>query len=213
MKRSIQLLTSIFLLSIILQSCSSESEETSIAASEREQELALENNGVLKIESATYIFKTTGETAKFLHNDRDFNFIFLNEFAYEFPENEKHTIEGLTITNPETEEFMVLSGFEELKNGFVEFDVELSTGQTLSSVLYKPGKANASSNKWHGDPMLEEPSPVIGAMIELSQQAALQQCRAASEACSNTNGVPTVALTNGKGWFTAIEACSIECHD
>jgi hypothetical protein len=180
---------------------------------ELEQELALENDGVLKIESTTYIFKKTGETAKFLSNDRDFNFKFLNELSYQATATSKHAIEGVTITNPETEEYMMFSNFEELKSGFIKFDVELSTGRTLSSVLYKPAKANASSNRWHGDPMLEEPSPVIGAMIELSQQAGVKQCRAAFEVCANTKGVPTVALTNGKGWFTAIEACSLECHD
>ncbi|WP_037315260.1 hypothetical protein [Salegentibacter sp. Hel_I_6] len=213
MKNKIKLLTSALFLGLMLQSCSSESEEALVNASELEQELALENDGVLKVESATYVFKKTGETAKFLENDRDFHFKFLNELSYQFSETDKHAIEGLTITNPETEEYLVFSNFEELKSGFFKFDLEFSTGQTLSSVLYKPGKANTSSNKWHGDPMLEEPSNVIGAMIELSQQESVRQCRAASQVCSNTNGVPTVALTNGKGWFTQIEACALECHD
>jgi len=213
MKNKIKLLTSVFLLSLILQSCSSESEEALMNASELEQELALENDGVLKVESATYVFKKTGETAKFLDKDRDFNFKFLNELSYQFSETDKHAIEGLTITNPETEEYLIFSNFEELKSGFLKFDLEFSTGQTLSSVLYKPGKMNESSGKWHENNIVKEPSNVIGAMIELSQQEAVKQCRAASQVCSNTNGVPTVALTNGNGWFAEIEACSLECHD
>ncbi|MBZ9630693.1 hypothetical protein LB465_07865 [Salegentibacter sp. LM13S] len=212
MKNITKLFLGIFIFTITLQSCSTESEENA-TVQELEQELALENDGVLKIQSATYIFKKSGETAKFLSDNWDFNFKFVNELSYDATSTNKHAIEGLMITNPNTDEYMVFSNFEELKNGFLKFDAELSTGEVLSSVLYKPGKANASLNKWHGDPMLEEPSPVIGAMIEMSQQAVVKQCRAASEVCSNTNGVPTVALTNGKGWFTAIEACSIECHD
>lgn len=211
MKNKLKLFTGIFLLTITLQSCSTESEETAVTA--LEQELTLENNGVLSIESSTYIFKKTGETAKFLGEDRDFNFKFVNELSYQATAMDKHAIEGLTITNPETGEFMVFSNFDELKSGFFRFDVEFSTGQILSSVLYKPGNANASSNKWHGDPLLQDPSPVIGAMIELSQEELVKQCRAAFNVCSNTGGVPTVALTNGKGWFTAIEACSLQCHD
>ncbi|MBZ9728878.1 hypothetical protein LB467_04200 [Salegentibacter sp. JZCK2] len=213
MKDKIKLLSVIILLTISLQSCSTDSEETTIDSTELEQELALENNGFLKIESTTYIFKKTGEIVKFENDDRQFNFKFLNELSYEAAATSKHAIEGLTVTNPETEEYLIFSNFEELKSGFLKFDVEFSTGQTLSSVLYKPGKANASSNRWHGDPMLDEPSPVVGAMIELSQEELVGKCRAAFEVCSNTNGVPTVALTNGKGWFAEIEACSLECHD
>lgn len=213
MKNTLKLFIGLLMLLISLQSCNTESEEATVNATELKDELSLENNGVLKIDAATYIFKNTGETAKFISEKRDFNFEFVNQLSFQAGVTNKHAIEGLTITNPETEEFMKFSNFEELKNDFIQFDVELSTGQTLSSVLYKPGKSNESSNRWHGDPMLEEPSPVIGAMIELSQQDAIKQCRAVSEVCSNTNGVPTVVLTNGKGWFTAIEACSIECHD
>jgi len=213
MKTTLKLFSGLLLLLISLQSCNTESDETTVNATELEEELSLQNNGVLKIEAVTYIFKDSGKTAKFISENREFDFEFKNQFSYQASAVNKHAIEGLTIINPETEEFIKFSNFEELKNGFIMFDAELSTGQTLSSVMYKPGKTNGASGKWHGDPMLEEPSPVIGAMIELSQQEAVRQCRAASQACSNTNGVPTVALTNGKGWFTAIEACSIECHD
>ena len=213
MKTTLKLFSGLLLLLISLQSCNTESDETTVNATELEEELSLQNNGVLKIEAVTYIFKDSGKTAKFISENKEFDFEFKNQFSYQASAINKHAIEGLTITNPETEEFIKFSNFEELKNGFIMFDAELSTGQILSSVMYKPGKTNGASGKWHGDPMLEEPSPVIGAMIELSQQEAVKQCRAASQACSNTNGVPTVALTNGKGWFTAIEACSIECHD
>ncbi len=208
-----KLLLGIFLISISIQSCSTESEETTDTSKELEQELALEYDGVLKIESTTYIFKKTGETAKFLNEDRDFNFKFVNELLYNATTTNKHAIEGLTVTNPETKEFMVFSNLEESKSGFIRFDLEFSTGQTLSSVMYKPGKSIASSGKWHGEPMLDEPSPVIGAMIEFSQQELVKECRAVLEVCTNTNGVPTVTLINGKGWFTEIEACSLVCHD
>ncbi|UJH92184.1 hypothetical protein LZ575_06305 [Antarcticibacterium sp. 1MA-6-2] len=210
MKNKIKLVTGIFLLTLTLYSCSSDSEETAVNA--LENELALENNGILAIESTTYIFKQTGETAKFLSENRDYNFKFVNDLSYTTTED-KHAIEGLTITNPETGEFMIFSNFEELKSGFFRFDVELSNGQLISSVKYKPGTASSSSNKWHGDPLIKEPSPVIGALIELSEAENVKQCRAALNSCSNTGGVPTIALTNGKGWFTAIEACSLVCHE
>lgn len=208
-----KLLIGIFLLTISLQSCSTESEETNSAANELEQELALENNGVLKIESTTYVFKETGETAKFENTERDFNFKFINELSYSATATSRHAIEGLTVTNPETDEYMVFSDFEELKNGVFRFNIELSTGQTISSVLHKPGKANASPNRWHEHNLVDEPTSVIGAMIEFSQQALVRQCRAAFEVCANTTGVSVVALTNGKGWFSEIESCYLECHD
>lgn len=211
MKNKIKFFSGLFLLTLTLYSCSADSEETAVTA--LDQELALENNGVLAIESTTYIFKHSGEIAKFLSENRDFNFQFVNDLAYETTTDDKHAIEGLTITNPETGEFMIFSNFEELKSGFLKFDVELSTGQTISSVKYKPGTGSGSSNKWHGEPLLQQPSPVIGALIELSEAQLIKQCRAALQGCSNTGGVPTVALTNGKGWFTAIEACSLECHE
>lgn len=210
MKNKIKLISGIFLLTLTLYSCSTDSEETAVTA--LDQELALENNGVLAIESTTYIFKHSGETAKFLSENRDFNFKFVNDLSYETTAGDKHAIEGLTITNPETGEFMIFSNFEELKSGYFTFDVELSTGEIISSVKYKPGTDRASLNKWHGDPLLQEPSPVIGALIELSEAELVGKCRAALQVCSNTGRVPTVALTNGKGWFRAIEACSLECH-
>lgn len=213
MKKITKSLLSIFLLTITLHSCSTEADENPMTSQELEQELALENDGVLKVESTTYIFKKTGVTAKFLNEERDFNFKFVNLLSYQTTAITKHAVEGLTITNPNTEEFMVFSNFEELKNGFFRFDVEFSTGHNLTSVIYKPGSDNDSSTRWHGEPLSQEPSPVIGAMIELSQEEAIKHCRAALEVCANTNGVPTIALTNGKGWFTAIEDCALECHD
>ncbi|PRX45808.1 hypothetical protein [Salegentibacter salegens] len=213
MKKITKLLLAIFLLTITLQSCSTDSEETTMNASELEKELALENNGILTVADATYIFKKTGETAKFINEDRDFTFKFVNQLSYKTSAANKHAIEGLKITNPDTEEYMVFSNFEELKNGLVQFDAELSTGEVLSSLTYKPGKSNGSLNKWHDEPVIGDTTPVIGAMIEFSQEGQLRNCRAALEVCENTNGVPTVALTNGKGWFTSIESCALECHD
>ncbi len=212
MKNITKLFLGIFIFTITLQSCSPESEENA-TVQELEQELALENDGVLKIQSATYIFKKSGETAKFLSQDRDFNFKFVNELSFDATSTNKHVIEGLRITNPNTDEYIVFSNFEELKSGFVKFDAELSSGEVLSSVMFKPGKSNSSSNKWHDEPVIGVTTPVIGAMVEFSQEEQLRNCRTALEVCANTSGVPTVALTNGKGWFTAIEGCSLECHD
>ena len=212
MKKITHSLLSILVLSVILHSCSTDSEENPAANQELEKELALENDGVLKIQSATYIFKNTGETAKFISQDRDFNFKFVNELSFEASQN-KHAVEGLKITNPETDEYLIFLHFEELKNGFVKFDAELSTGEVLRSLMYKPGNANGSPNKWHDEPAIGVTPPVIGAMIEYSQQEQLKNCRAALQVCANTNGFPTVALTNGKGWFTSIESCAIDCHD
>lgn len=212
MKNITQLISGIFLLTITLYSCSTETTEEVVSGA-LDQELALENNGVLQVESHTYVFKNSGETAKFTNEDRDFNFKFINDFSFTAVSTDKHAIEGLTITNAETGEFIKLSNFEELKNGFFKFDVELSTGRVITSVMYKPGTGNIQTAKWHGDPLLQEPSPFIGALIELTQDGLVGKCRAAYEVCSRTNGVSTIALTNGNGWFTAIESCSLECHD
>ena len=212
MKNITQFISGIFLLTITLYSCSTDTAEE-VVPSALTKELAQANNGVLEVEATTYVFKTSGETAKFIHENRDFNFRFVNAFSFNAEASEKHAIEGLTITNSETGEFIRLSNFEELKNGFFRFDVELSTGLVIPSVMYKPGTGNIQTGKWHGDPLLSEPSPFIGALIELSQEGLVGKCRAAYEVCSRTNGVSTIALTNGKGWFTAIESCSLECHE
>ena len=213
MKNRITLLIGILVLLFSFQSCTTETEEKNITGKELEEELALENNGVLKIEAITYIFKKTGETAKFLHEDRDFNFKFVDELSYSTSTSSKHAIEGLTITNPKTGEYMILSNFETLKSGFDQFDIELSTGQILTSVLFKAGKANNTSNKWHdGWPIAEEPSPVIGAMIELSQQDSLKEC-SSNNACSGVGETSTINLTNGESWFGGIEDCSVECAE
>lgn len=212
MKNTFKFLSGILALLVSLQSCSTSTEEVEVDAKELEEELALANNGVLKVEAITYIFKETGETAKFLDEDRDFNFRFVNELPYSTTITNKHSIEGLTITNPETGEYMILSNFEELKNGFDQFDIELSTGQILTSVLFKSGEANQSSNKWHdGWPIVDEPSPVIGAMIELSLQDSLSECSANAQACSNADNASTISLTNGNSWFGEIEDCTVEC--
>ncbi|MBE7640424.1 hypothetical protein GUB10_08775 [Salegentibacter sp. BLCTC] len=213
MKNRFTLFSGILVLLISFQSCTAESEEATPNASELEEELALENKGVLKVEAITYIFKETGETSKFNDEHRNFNFKFIDELPYSTSTTSKHAIEGLTITNPNTGEYMIFSNFEALKNGFDQFDIELSTGQVLTSVLFKPGKANNSSNKWHdGWPIVEEPSPVIGAMIELSQQVSLSEC-GSTDACAEEGNNSTISLTNGDSWFGGIEDCSVECAE
>lgn len=44
------------------------------------------------------------------------------------------------IENPSTDEFIVLSHFEILNNGSLQFDVELSTGDKFYDVNYQPKK-------------------------------------------------------------------------
>lgn len=200
----------LFVLALGLFSCSTEEETAAVSALEKE--LALENEGVLKVASTTYIFKTTGETVKFDLEDREFGFKFDEAINYRAAENEmKHEDAEWRIENPATDEFIVLSHFEILKNGSLQFDVELSTGEKFYGVNYQPKKgATYRDEKWHDMwPVVQDPGLVLEAFTEPSLS---NGCRAAVAACERGGGKATLALTHAQGWFTPAQACKVECN-
>lgn len=212
MKHNFKFFIGLFLFTAVLTSCSTDNEEIS-EVNALDAELALENKGALVLESTTYIFKATGETAKFQNETREFDFNYVDEILYTATRSTRHAGEELLLTNPETNEFIRFIHLEELKNGSIKFDLELSTGQKFESVIFKPGKGFSNdAQKWHGDPMLSASSPLVGAVIELSQQDVNSHCTAAITACSRAGGKPTVAIAKGAGWFTAPQNCSVTCN-
>lgn len=213
MKNTLKLISGIFLLSITLYSCSSETEEKSSEINALEMELALENKGVLQVEGNTYIFKNSGETVKFVNESMEFDFQFANEinFRTEVVES-KHQGEVLVITNSETNEFVKLSNLVDLKNGSIEFDAELSNGQTFSSLTFKAGKGISSeAGKWHDELASSSTTVVLGAVIEMSNNHLSSECKAEIEACAAAGGRSTVILDKGKGWFSTSETCKVVC--
>lgn len=209
MRNTYKLLSGLFLLTITLYSCSTENEETT-PLNALEAELALENNGVLQIESSTYIFKSAGETVKFDSENRIFDFTFQNGINYIVEKNDgKHEGEEATVTNPETGEFIKFSGLHELKNDRVEFDLELSTGQIFESVTYKFDRSLLDESKWHDMLTIAVTSSVIEAAVQHHGISA--ECKAAIVSCAQSGGKPAVTFDATEGWFTA-RSCSVECN-
>lgn len=209
MKNTYKLLSGLFLLTITLYSCSSESDETP-ELNALEAELQLENKGVLQIESSTYIFKTTGETAKFNNITRDFEFSFQDDLNYTVEISEgKHEGEEATVTNIETGEYIVFSDFHELKNDRIEFDLELSTGQTFETVTYKYDRSDIDDSKWHIPFAIAVSPSVIEAAVQHHGLPA--DCKAAIVSCAQSGGKPTVTFNAAKGWF-AERTCNVECN-
>lgn len=212
MKNTYKLISGVFILCIALYSCSTETEEVP-QESALEMELKLNNAGVIEIGSTTYVFKTTGETVKFINEDRAFDFEFGNEMNFTAQRSgSRHVGESLLITNSETGEFVKYVHFEELKNGALKFDIELSTGQKFNSVVYTPGKSSPESSKWHEEPPLALTTTVLKATLQNSQQDLSSSCKAAIEACKRSGGHASVVLNNQQGWFTTPATCEVVCN-
>lgn len=207
MKNRISLLSGIFLLTITLNSCSKENEETTeITALENELQLA--HLGFLEVESTTYVFKDDGANVKFTNSNRDFDFNFVDELSYKVSES-KHEGEELLITNPETEEFIRFYNFENLKNGKLQFDLELSTGQNFYSVTYNGKSANLL--KWHTDWPVFEPQ-VLEAVIMMSDEGNASNCSAALAQCANSGGNAGMTIKKNHIWFTTPASCTVTCN-
>lgn len=210
MKNTFKTISGVFIMAIALYSCSADTEETPVNA--LEQELQLENEGVLQLESTTYIFKKTGETSKFINEDPQFDFTFIDEINYVMEEREsRHAVEGLVVTNPETQESISFNNFEELKNGKIRFDLELSNGQNFYGVTLN-SKKGFTAEKWHQDPPRAVTSPLVGAVIEIAQEDVTGECVGALDVCARSGGRAAIAMKKGKGWFTAPENCHVSCN-
>lgn len=214
MKKTIKFISGIFLLTITLNSCSSEIEEQSSEINALDMELALENMGVLQVKGNTYIFKNTGETVKFINQTMEFDFQYTNEMNFTAKVVEaKHQGEELVITNPETSEFIKLTHLVNLKNGSIQFDAELSNGQKFSSLIFKAGKGNSSeAGKWHEELSISSTTVVLGAVIEMSNNHLSSQCKSEIAACATAGGRSSVSLNKGKGWFSTSETCNVVCR-
>ncbi|CAM4366177.1 hypothetical protein [Gillisia limnaea] len=210
MKNTYKIISGILFLTFGFYSCSTENDEVP-KENALEIELAIENKGVFEIESNTYIFKETGETVKFIAEDRAFDFSFLNELNFDVEKiDAKHAGEEVIITNSETAEFIRFFHFKELNSTSLKFDIELSNGQVFRSVIYKFKKD--VTQKWHEEFSVAINSSVLGAVIELSQYELGAECGAAIAECARSGGRPKVTMTKTNGWFAAPDACQIECR-
>ncbi|QED36630.1 hypothetical protein FK178_02385 [Antarcticibacterium arcticum] len=212
-KPTFKLITAILFLSIGLQSCSSDTEET-LDLSALDQELALDNNGFLEIESTTYVFKNSGETVRFNNEERAYDFVFTNGINYKASGGiSKHAGEELVITNPETDEFIRFYHFEEVKKGLLKFDVELSTGKIYKSVTYKFGEAfTTQDQKCHEWPCVSISANVLGSMIEMSANTLSADCQNAVDACTRAGGKSSVTIQKEVLWFASARTCNVQCN-
>ncbi len=212
MKNTYKIFSGLFVLSVLFTSCTSEEETNELSALEKE--LTLENNGILTVESTTYIFKTAGETSKFVKKEKAFDFTYSDELSYKASGSaSKHEGEDLIITNPDSEEFIRLYHFEELKNNKVQFDVEFSNGKKLFSVVYNSKSPLVSeSGKCHDFPCRNVDENVIESLIEISQDDAIVPCKDLVAACVTAGGNPSIVIhRGGNGWFIPAESCVVEC--
>lgn len=211
MKNTYKLLSGLILLTITLHSCSTENQETS-ELNALEAELKLEHAGILEIESSTYIFKNAGETVKFENKNRAFEFSFSDETKFTIERSEsKHEGGEATVINPGTGEFIKFSGFHELKNNRVQFDLELSNGQTFDGVTYKFDKSLLDESKWHDMLAIAVSSSVIQATLQHGENGLSSACKAAITSCAKSGGKPVVTFDTTGGWFTA-KSCSVACN-
>ncbi len=212
MKNTYKIISGLFLLSVLFTSCSSEEETKDLNA--LEQELSMANMGLLTVESTTYVFKTTGETAKFVNNARAFDFTFSDDLNYRVSSSEsKHEGDDILVENSETNESIRLLNFKELKNNRVQFDVELSNGKKFYSVVYNSQSQLISDmNKCHDGPCRQINEHAINSLLEISQDEATGPCREAIASCVRAGGKPNVTISRGNGWFTGTESCVVECH-
>ena len=209
MKNTYKIITGILFLTIGLTSCSTDKEEVSIENA-LQKELAIENKGVFEIESNTYIFKEAEETVKFIADERAFDFSYLNELNYDVEKiDSKHAGEEVIITNPETAEFIRFFHFKELNSTRLKFDVELSNGQIFNSVIYKFNKDE--TQKWHEEFSVAVNTRVIGAVVEMSQNALGTGCGEAVADCTRRGGRAKVIISKTQSWFEAPDTCQVEC--
>lgn len=212
MKQTYQMITGVLLLCTGLYSCSNDTTEAP-GENALEMELKLENDGSFQVASATYVFKSSGETVKFVDENKVFEFKFDNEQIFTAQKSgEKHVGESLLITNSVTRETINLQHFEELKNGALKFDVELSTGEKFRSVIYTPGTGSSNSQRWHDEPAPGLTKNVLKATLQLSQQDLSSSCTTALENCTRTGGNASVVLNNQHGWFTTPASCRVVCN-
>lgn len=210
MKNTIKSIAGLLVFALSLSSCSSEGEEN-LQLTALDQELKLDNNGVLEVASKTYIFQNTGETVKFENANLEFEFRYSEELNFKTEKVEaKHPGETVRISNPDTEEYMEFSHLEELNSGKFRFDVTLSNGQSFRNVLYNPKK---EYNKFHiGGPYFEVSSPLVESIVEMSQSELSTDCRAAVDLCAKTGGRPAVTIKKNIEWFTVPHTCLVNCN-
>ena len=211
MKKTFKLITGLFILTISLNSCSTDSKEIE-QLNALEQELQLENKGFLEVGTTTYVFKETGETVKFVEKNRQFDFVFTNDLVFKMEsDNSKHSDEVFVFTNPQTNEFIRIHNVEELKNRQVKFDVEFSTGQRISSIISGPG-SSVSDGKWHKEPYFASHPEILSGLVETSQLSLSSECTSSIDVCSKAGGKASVKLNKAGAWFTTPETCQVVCN-
>lgn len=211
MKNTYKLITGLFLLAFTLNSCSTDTQEKE-DLNALEQELQLENKGFLEVGTTTYVFKQTGETVKFVETNRQFDFVFTNDLDYKFEsDNSKHSDEEFIYTNPQTNEFIRIHNVEELKNRQVKFDVEFSTGQSISSIISGPG-SSVDAGKWHKEPYFASHPEILSGLVESSQLSLSSECTSTIDICKKNGGKASVILNKAGSWFTTPETCQVVCN-
>ncbi|CAN5229579.1 hypothetical protein BH23BAC2_BH23BAC2_17860 [soil metagenome] len=204
--------SALLLFSIFLYSCSTDENKEELSA--LEQELSMDNKGTLTVESTTYVFKATGETAKFIGNARAFDFTYSDDLKYIVSTSQaKHQGDDLIITNPDTEEFIRLFNFKDLKNNRLQFDVELSNGKKFYNLVYNSqSQLTKETNKCHDGPCRDVDEHAIGSIMEMAQGDATKACKGTVAACVNAGGTPSVTITRGNGWFNGSQSCVVTCR-
>lgn len=212
MKNTYKIISGLFLLSVLFNSCTSEEDSSELNALDKE--LSMANAGTLTVETTTYIFKDSGETTKFIGNEKEFDFQFSDNLNYSASISEaKHDGDDLIITNTETAETITLSHFKDLKNNKLQFDVTFSNGKKFNSVVYNSkSKLISETGKCHDLPCRNVDENTINSLIEFALDDSMGSCKETLAACTNGGGNPSLTIKRGHRWLSSPDSCTVTCN-
>jgi hypothetical protein len=173
----------------------------------------LPNNGYLIHNDKTLIFKKEGYTQKFINNELAYNYSFENEVQFNLKtKSNAASKQDIIIENPDYDDYIILSNVEAIEDDIIEFDVEISSGIQLNSLLLHGysiddfSEATLTSNcpQCYVGLVLA----VIEAVIEISDDDIDSNCRAAINACESGGGLANVKITSN--WLGTTN-CEVTC--
>ncbi len=209
------IIKSIPLIFLILIGCetSEESNLNSTNLTSLNEALLQPNNGYLIHNDKTLIFTKEGHTQKFINNKLAYNFSFENEVQFNLKSKfNAASKQDIVVENPNYEEYFILSNIQAIDDDIIEFDVEISSGIQLNSLLL-----HGYSIDEFTDATLTSNCPqcyiglvlaVIEAVIEISDDDIDSNCRAAIDACEAGGGLANVKITSD--WL-GTTSCEVTC--
>lgn len=195
----------ILFFSIILFSCSSESEP--LLENNFEKLNEVQKTETLLIAQTKYIFEKSN-TLKVVNGIRNYSFKFQTPTEYKGTLiSEKNLDDQFLLENPDTDEFILIKNLVQEDKNIVAFEFITSNSNEFISAKYKGDKdIIVQDNKC---PLCVIVAiEVIDALIEFSSDDYDSNCKAAIDSCG-PDGPSEVNLSKG-GWFSS-DTCTVKC--